>query len=73
MNAKYQYRTDIERKTISDHYHPMSKMIMARDRLRYRTDIKGMSDRYLTDIKMLAGIFLCCTHDPDTKGTRLIY
>ena len=34
----------------------MGKTTTARDRLRYRTDIKGMSDRYRTDIKMLAGV-----------------
>jgi len=49
------YWIDIIRKTISDLYHPMGKTITARDRLRYRTDIKGKSDRYRTDIKMLAG------------------
>jgi len=39
----------------------MGKTTTARDRLRYRTDIKGMSDRYRTDIKMLAGMYPLAT------------
>jgi len=62
--------TDIILITISDLYHPMEKTITARDRSRYRTDIKRMSDRYRTDIKMLAGVYI--VHGGEKSSPRSV-